>query len=117
MCRHDGQMAAGKDDSQAHFGSYRFPRLHEINEKGRLEGGLLRLFRGGGGNRTRVRQSSAFGSTCLAPSFNLVSQPPMSKVLGNQFQLIFDPNVGTPPRIILCNLTLRFHAQAHGSQS
>ena len=31
---------------------------------------------GGGGNRTRVRKHSAFGSTCLALSFILAAPPP-----------------------------------------
>ena len=31
---------------------------------------------GGGGNRTRVREHSAFGSTCLAASFCLTVSPP-----------------------------------------
>ena len=31
---------------------------------------------GGGGNRTRVRKRSAFGSTCLAASFHLTVSPP-----------------------------------------
>ena len=31
---------------------------------------------GGGGNRTRVRKRSAFGSTCLAASFDLTESPP-----------------------------------------
>ena len=31
---------------------------------------------GGGGNRTRVREHSAFGSTCLATSFHLTESSP-----------------------------------------
>ena len=38
---------------------------------------------GGGGNRTRVRKPSAFGTTCLVSSFDLASQPPADRLLSH----------------------------------
>ncbi|CBJ13718.1 conserved protein of unknown function [Legionella longbeachae NSW150] len=36
---------------------------------------------GGGGNRTRVRKSSAFSSTCVALSFDLTVHSPTGRIL------------------------------------
>ena len=36
---------------------------------------------GGGGNRTRVRKSSAFSSTCIALSFNLTVDSPTGRMI------------------------------------
>ena len=36
---------------------------------------------GGGGNRTRVRKSSAVSSTCIAWSFNLIVDPPTGRMI------------------------------------
>jgi len=38
-------------------------------------------FGGGGGNRTRVRKSSALGSTCVAGSFGFNLESPIGRVL------------------------------------
>jgi len=40
---------------------------------------------GGGGNRTRVRKSSAFGSTCLAWSLCLTTYAPTSRRVSSEF--------------------------------
>ena len=48
--------------------------LRALDEAGRC---LKRVSDGGGGgNRTRVRKRSTFGSTCLAASFHLTESPP-----------------------------------------
>jgi len=39
------------------------------------------LIGGGGGNRTRVRKSSAFSSTCVAVSFDLTVHSPTGRIL------------------------------------
>lgn len=43
--------------------------------------GIKRLIGGGGGNRTRVRKSSAFSSTCVALSFDLTVAPPTGRMV------------------------------------
>jgi hypothetical protein len=47
----------------------------------RFSGEQLQLtaFGGGGGNRTRVRKYSAFGSTCLADSISLINCYPTGR--------------------------------------
>ena len=47
------------------------------------------LFGGAGGSRTRVRKSSAFGSTCIAKSFSLTAHHPTGRESGRRFQLGF----------------------------
>ena len=47
------------------------------------------LFGGAGGSRTRVRKSSAFGSTCLAKSFSLTAHHPTGRESVRRFQLGF----------------------------
>ena len=49
--------------------SARYSHPNGINRLSRRNGG-------GGGNRTRVRKHSAFGSTCLAASLILAAAPP-----------------------------------------
>ncbi len=44
------------------------------------------LFGGDGGNRTRVRKFSAFGSTCLADSFNLTACDPNGRARIQRFR-------------------------------
>ena len=49
------------------------------NKKGHLGVTLFLLFGGGGGNRTRVRKSSAIGSTCLSTSISLTTSYPTGR--------------------------------------
>ena len=44
---------------------------------------------GAGGSRTRVRKSSAFGSTCLAKSFSLIARYPTGREDVQRAQLGF----------------------------
>jgi hypothetical protein len=53
-------------------------------------------FGGGGGNRTRVRKLSTFGSTCLAKSFDLTVHPPTGK-MSKQLALSFSSLVSGRP--------------------
>ena len=51
---------------------------------------------GGGGNRTRVRKSSAIGSTCLSRSISLTDHYPTGREDNQRFRLSFNestPNV------------------------
>jgi len=52
------------------------------------EGGFM--YGGGGENRTRVRKSSAIGSTCLADSLNLVECYPNGRENKQRFRLKFN---------------------------
>ena len=58
-------------------------------------GGLF-MFGGGGGSRTRVRKSSAIGSTCLADSLNLTACYPNGRKDKQRFRKEF--NKSTPDR-------------------
>ena len=54
---------------------------------------------GGGGNRTRVRKSSAFGSTCLSQSIDLADHYPTGREDNRRSQLSFNVStLGELPR-------------------
>jgi len=80
--------------------------------------GYVRKIGGGGGNRTRVRESSANGSTCLAQPiiFNL----PVPDGQGDRSAIpnwVLANQVRTPVTAIPCDLTPEIHhPQANGGQ-
>jgi hypothetical protein len=60
---------------------------------------------GGGGNRTRVRKYSAFGSTCLADSINLIDCYPNGRESNQRFRKVLTNQRRTNIIAILCEST------------
>jgi len=75
---------------------------------------LLHLNGGAGGSRTRVRKSSAFGSTCLAKSFSLIARYPTGREDVQRAQLGFSElALNIPQRDLVRVDPGDLHAQAH----
>jgi hypothetical protein len=60
---------------------------------------------GGGGNRTRVRKYSAFGSTCLADSISLIDCYPNGRENNQRFRKVLASQYRTDIIAILCEST------------
>jgi hypothetical protein len=72
------------------------------------------LFGGGGENRTRVRKSSAIGSTCLAGSLNLTECYPNGRENKQRFRLKFNESTSDEFHRGLVRVDARhYDAQAH----
>ena len=79
--------------------------VYVLEEIKMLLDGKKRLIGGGGGNRTRVRKSSAFGSTCVALSFDLTVSSPTGKI-DHSDSLSFAPLFGTNEDASLSSMTV-----------
>ena len=83
-------------------------------QKSPTQMGEARLFGGAGGSRTRVRKSSAFGSTCLAKSLNLTARYPTGREDVRRAQLGFSElALNIPHRDLMRVDPGDLHAQAH----
>ena len=60
------------------------------------------VYGGGGGDRTRVRKSSAFGTTCLASLLSFMKNKVNEQTLINTIQLSFAVTLMARIKAILC---------------